>query len=151
MVRLHLCPFAAGPLADGRVRFVETRGADLAEILADVVHEAGLLVDSDDASTTLIVTPESSFDDYLDLLAAAEDVLEQLTPGLQIASFHPDYVFEEADPDDPANRTNRSPHPVLHLLRQDEVAAAIDGHPDTARIPERNAALMRRRELEGEG
>ncbi|MGB2109620.1 MAG: DUF1415 family protein, partial [Marinobacter vinifirmus] len=60
----------------------------------------------------------------------------------QIASFHPDYQFAETDPGAAENYTNRSPYPMLHLLREASLEAAIDGYPDVDGIPDRNIALM---------
>ena len=67
-----------------------------------------------------------SFYDYLDLVSAVEFCLmKQGYEGVfQVASFHPDYVFEDADIDDAANYTNRSPYPVLHILREDKLEEA---------------------------
>ena len=62
---------------------------------------------------------------------------------LQIASFHPAYQFEGSAPGDPANYSNRSPYPMLHLLREESVAKAVALHPDAEGIPERNIARLR--------
>lgn len=150
VVGLDLCPFAAGPLRAGRVRVSEARGGAAEEVLADLVGEADLLLE-DAAATTLLVVPGdllADFEEFLDVLAYAEELFEQTghADDLQLVGFHPDYVFGDADgADDPANATNRSPHPTFHLLRRDEVARAIDGHPDVAGIPARNVALLRER------
>ena len=42
----------------------------------------------------------------------------------------------------PENFTNRSPYPLLHLLREDSLAQAIVDYPDASEIPARNIALM---------
>ena len=68
---------------------------------------------------------------------------------IQIASFHPDYRFADAAPDDVANATNRSPHPMLHLLREVSVARAVASHPDPAAIPARNVEQLRALGWEG--
>ena len=59
----------------------------------------------------------------------------------QLASFHPDYRFEGAGPDDPANYTNRSPYPMLHILRETSVEQALKNYPNPEKIPERNVQL----------
>ncbi len=150
VIGLDLCPFAAGPFRAGRVRISEARGGAVEEVLADLVGEADLLLE-DAAATTLMVVPGdvlADFEEFLDVLAYAEDLFEQTGHGdeLQLVGFHPDYVFGDADgAADPANATNRSPHPTFHLLRRDEVARAIAGHPDVEGIPMRNVALLRGR------
>ena len=122
------------------MRIAEARGVAPEELLADLVHEAEALLDSE-LSTTLLVLPDLPWEAYLELLAIAEELCPE---ELQIASFHPDYVFAGASPEDPANGTNRSPHPVFHLLRRAEVAEAIASHPDVEGVTLRNAELLRR-------
>ncbi|OZB07481.1 MAG: hypothetical protein B7X58_13375 [Marinobacter sp. 34-60-7] len=63
---------------------------------------------------------------------------------VQIASFHPAYQFEGTEPDAAENYTNRSPWPMLHLLREASLEAAIERYPDVDGIPERNIELMNR-------
>jgi hypothetical protein len=58
----------------------------------------------------------------------------------QVASFHPDYLFAGSDENDPANYTNRSPYPMLHLLREDLLEIAIDKHANVDDIPNQNIA-----------
>jgi len=62
---------------------------------------------------------------------------------LQLVGFHPDYCFAGVEETDPANYTNRSPYPMFHLIRQDELAAALESWPDPESIPRRNVALLR--------
>ena len=61
----------------------------------------------------------------------------------QLASFHPDYQFDGCDADDATNFTNRSPYPMLHILREDEVTKALDSYPSPETIPERNKQVCR--------
>ena len=45
----------------------------------------------------------------------------------------------------PANYTNRSPYPILHLLREDALTEAIDSYNgDIEEIPETNIRNARR-------
>ncbi len=60
----------------------------------------------------------------------------------QLATFHPDYCFDGADLDDAANYSNRSPYPMVHVLREASVERAIAFYGDTAAIPERNIAYL---------
>lgn len=148
VVGLDLCPFAEGPLTQGRVRIEESKATCLAELMAELVEEMARLSDPDaDADTTLMVIPGllRDFDSFLDAIALAEDVIEQTgnTGVFQLAHFHPDYRFADTDPDDPGNRTNQSPHPVLHILRWTDVREAMHRHASIGLIPERNLALLR--------
>ncbi|HFS6880981.1 TPA: DUF1415 family protein, partial [Legionella pneumophila] len=51
-------------------------------------------------------------------------------------------------PDDVANYTNRSPYPMIHLLREDSLGKAITAYGDTHTIPEKNIATMNELGLE---
>jgi hypothetical protein len=56
----------------------------------------------------------------------------------QIASFHPKYLFAGTKESDPSNYTNRSPYPMLHLLREESLEQAIEKHINADLIPEKN-------------
>ena len=145
VVGLDLCPFARAPLSAGRVRFVECRGEGPEQLLAELLQEAQDL--GEDADTTLLVMPclDEHFDDFLDLIGMAEALLAAtgLEGTVQLAHFHPQYVFDGVPADDPANHTNRAPHAVLHLLRWTDVREAMESHPSVQSIPKRNQALLR--------
>lgn len=143
VIGLGLCPFARAALPGLRV---VTVGAG-SSILGAILDEAAALDTSGGPATTLVIVAAGleSFDDYLDALAQAEGALSAAGYDgiVQLASFHPGYVFEGAPADDPANATNRSPWPLFHLLREADVSAAIDAHPDAESIPVRNQRLLR--------
>src|SRR5690606_13416144 len=84
------------------------------------------------------------FFNYRQFLIWADRVLSRsgLKGIYQIASFHPDYRFSHSEHDTPGNYTNRSPYPMLHLLREDSLESAVAGYPDTNDIPKRNVALL---------
>jgi hypothetical protein len=149
VVGLGLCPFAAGPLAASRVRFISS-GARTPEALLEDLREALLFLagaDPAQVETLLLIHPGAllDFDAFNQFLDAADGLVAELDLEgvLQIASFHPGYVFADAPTDDVANATNRSPHPMLHLLREESVARARAEHPDTEGIPARNVKLLR--------
>jgi hypothetical protein len=104
-------------------------------------------VDPEQVDTTLLIHPQvlGDFYDFNDFLAEVDELVEKLglEGELQVASFHPDYCFAGSAADDPANYTNRSPYPMLHLLREASVTRAVDTFPDTESIPERNVELLR--------
>ena len=110
-------------------------------------------LDKDDQiETSLLAYPDAfyDFETYLGLVELAEDLLiEQGYEGVyQLASFHPDYRFAETAEDDPANYTNRSPYPMLHLLRESAVEKALENYSQPERIPQRNIETARTMGLE---
>jgi len=150
VIGLNLCPFAKAVHLKRQIRWVESRATDAPALLADLVAELQHLVNADPAKvdTTLLIHPRAlvdflDYNDFLDLADAAVDELG-LAGVIQLASFHPDYCFADADADDPANFSNRSPHPMLHLLREASLERAIDAFPDAASIYERNIETLRR-------
>ncbi len=152
VVGLNLCPFAKRELDADRVRFVvsgaegDGNDADL-QRLQELAREYQILDSDDEVATTLVIYPRAlqSFDAYLDFLALAEEELvgEGHEGRYQLASFHPQYRFAESAEDDAANYTNRSPYPILHILREEQLALAIASHPDPAQIPLRNKEVCR--------
>jgi len=148
VVGLNLCPFAKAPLAKGQVRFVVCESDDPRVLLDALCAQMSALVAADPAvvETTLLIHPNAllDFDDFNDFLDAADAALEDLGLDgvLQVASFHPHYRFADADADDIANATNRSPHPTLHLLRESSVARAVEAFPEAETIYETNIATL---------
>ncbi|MBK7765047.1 MAG: DUF1415 domain-containing protein [Sulfuritalea sp.] len=155
VIGLNLCPFARGVHAKGQVRYVVSAAQDVTALLDDLERELKLLVAArpEEVDTTLLITPEvlTEFADFVDFLDLIEVVLrtQGLAGVLQVASFHPDYVFADAEPDDIANYTNRAPYPTLHLIREASLARAAAAFPDAADIYQRNIETLRRLGLEG--
>ena len=155
VIGLNLCPFAALPWRQGRVRFRVSEATGQLQLAEDLAAELLSLQVSDPAEceTTLLIHPQvlGDFPDYNDFLELADRLLENLALDgtLQIASFHPDYQFADSQPDDPANCTNRSPYPMLHLLREASIEAATANLPDPDVIFERNIQTLRKLGMEG--
>ena len=146
VVGLKLCPFANRELENGQVRFAVTDAKTETELLMALRSELSVLTDDASVETTLLIHPKTlrDFYDFNDFLQVADTLLIDLALEgvVQIASFHPEYQFEGTAPDDAQNYTNRSPNPMLHLIREDSLARAIAAYPDVANIPARNVALM---------
>lgn len=147
VVARNVCPFAGREVARDTIRYVILDAGDWEQALLTLVAECERLDETPAIETTLLVlTPGlEAFDDYLDFLEVAEALLaDQGYEGTyQLASFHPDYCFADAAPEDPANFTNRSPFPMLHLLREAGLERALSHYPDPEAIPERNIAALR--------
>lgn len=146
VVGYNLCPFAKRELVRNRVRFVVSEAVTEDELLQALHAELQRLDDEPEIETTLLIHPGvlRDFGLYNEFLDAADGLLAYLDmEGVyQIASFHPDYQFAETEPDAAENYTNRSPFPMLHLLREASLEAAIDSYPDVDEIPQRNIELM---------
>lgn len=155
VIGLNLCPFAKAVYAKSQVRIVVSDATTERALLEQLGEEMALLRDApaEGIDTTLLVHPQvlGDFLDYNDFLDDADALVEAmgLDGVLQVASFHPHYQFAGTQPDDAENLTNRAPHPILHLLREDSVDRAVAAYPEPDAIIERNVATMR--ELGAEG
>lgn len=155
VIGLNLCPFAKAVHVKDQIRYVLSSATTTDELLEELASELLWLNDTDPAlvDTTLIIHPQLladflEYNDFLDLADAAVDALG-LEGELQVASFHPDYRFAGSAHDDPANCTNRSPCPMLHLLREDSVERAVAAFPDPDAIVDRNIATLDKLGVEG--
>lgn len=155
VIGLNLCPFAKAVQAKHQVRYVvssATTEEDLLTALAEEMHRL-VAVDAAEVDTTLLIHPLvlGDFLDFNDFLSVADELLEELgyAGTLQVASFHPRYQFAGTTPDDPGNATNRSPHPVLHLLREDSIDRAVAAFPEAQMIFEKNIRTLEALGTEG--
>ena len=149
VVGLNLCPFAKSVYAKEQVHYVVYDGVDEVEFMALLRGQLAELDASDpqQRDTTLLIAPSlcSEFLDFNAMLARAQRVLRKsgLEGVLQIASFHPKYVFADAASEDMANYTNRAPFPMLHLLREESVSRAVAAYPQAQEIYGRNITTLR--------
>jgi hypothetical protein len=150
VIGLNLCPFAKTVHVKNQIRYAVSAARSTEELLADLLVELSILhaADASEIDTTLLVHPGvlGDFLDYNDFLETAEAaVADQGREGkIQIASFHPRYQFAGTRPEDVENCSNRSPYPMLHLLREASIAQAVAVFPDASLIFERNIATLRR-------
>jgi hypothetical protein len=155
VIGLNLCPFAKSVYVKDQVRLVVSRARHLDAFLDDLDRELELLktTPAEQVDTTLLVHP-MLFPEFLvfnDFLNVADDVLveHELEGVIQIAPFHPNFVFEGEDEGDMSHFTNRSPFPTLHLIREDSLEKAIASFGDTDVIYERNIDVLRKLGPEG--
>jgi uncharacterized protein len=155
VIGLNLCPFAKAVHVKRQIRYAVTAAATAEELLAELRHELELLADADPEAieTTLLIHPRvmTDFIDFHFFLREVDAAIRDLghEGRFQVASFHPAYEFAGSAPDDIENCTNRSPHPMLHLLRETSIDRAVVAFPDAAAIYERNGETMRRLGREG--
>lgn len=148
VIGLNLCPFAKSVHVKGQIHYRLTHATQTPELIDVLREELQALRDADPAvrDTTLVVMPESfpDFLDFNDFLQDADDVLYalELDGTLQIASFHPRFQFAGTTEDDITNFTNRAPFPVLHLIREDSIARAVEAFPEAEMIYERNMRTL---------
>lgn len=150
VIGLDLCPFARRVFDADLIRFVVSPARDETALLGDLKAELTLLSAAPitQVETTLLIHPHAlsdflEFNDFLDL--AEQQVANLDLEGvIQVASFHPRYQFADTSPDYPENYSNRSPFPMLHLLREESVTAVAANPEELLEIPNRNIETLRR-------
>jgi hypothetical protein len=149
VIGLNLCPFADSVYRGHRVRFQISERRSAAGLLEDLRTELLLLqaADPTQCETALLIHPWVlndfiEYNEFLEVCDAAVADLE-LEGELQVASFHPQYQFADTQPEDIENYTNRSPYPMLHLLRESSVERAVAAAGDTDEIYLRNIRTLR--------
>ncbi len=151
VVGCNFCPFAAKVIKQQTVHYSVQNSADRAVCLTAFMLEATRLDDDSSIETVFLIFPNSFalLDDYLDLVSLAEKLLQKNGyDGIyQVASFHPRYLFANTTEQDAANYTNRSVYPMLHLLRESSIDAALEHYKDPEAIPGRNIDFARNKGL----
>ena len=148
VIGLNLCPFAKPVHTKGQIHYSVSHARDENSLAADLRLSMQNLIATtpDKIDTYLLIHPWvlTDFIDYNNFLDIADEILDELDliGVLQIASFHPNYQFAGTTADDVTNCTNRSPFPVLHLLREESLDKATTALPDPDVIVNRNLETM---------
>ncbi|MCZ4282893.1 DUF1415 domain-containing protein [Kiloniella laminariae] len=155
VIGLNLCPFAAPEVRTERLHYVVVKADTEEQGYLGFLEELSNIAEAgeEEYSTSLMVFSQSlaDFDDFLDFLSLAEEAIEQsgLSDVFQLASFHPRYCFEGVGQEDLSNWTNRSPFPMLHLIREGQMSRALASYSKPEEIPQRNMQLLRELGREG--
>ena len=146
VVELNLCPFAQHVTVRDVIRYTACANESLQDIL-HALHEEMDWLDSDPETETsflILTSGMKDFSDFNDCLAMAQELLVMMNwvGRYQLVGFHPYHQFDGTEPDDPENHTNRSPYPMVHILREASVTQAVDATEDVALIPKRNTDTL---------
>tara|TARA_Y100000746_G_scaffold92552_1_gene78718 strand:+ start:2602 stop:3372 length:771 start_codon:yes stop_codon:yes gene_type:complete len=148
------------------IKIVVSEREQIEDVLEDFMRELKEIeYDSDEEGITktvlFVISPTcefvNDFDSFLDFANVIDDaalqngdyrgesVLDQLDlrGKVQVVAFHPDFVFAGEKLGDPGAFTNKSPYPLLHILREKDVTEAVRSHPDVKSIPKANVERMR--------
>ncbi len=151
VVGCNFCPFAAKEVKNNTIFYTVETAGDKATCLKTLATELERLDNDAAIATSFVIIPNgfANFYDYLNLVELAEKLMDKLGyEGIyQIASFHPQYLFAGSGATDAANYTNRSPYPMLHLLREEQMEQALENFTEPERIPERNIFFAQQKGL----
>jgi len=148
VIGLNLCPFAAKPQRNKQIKIFVSEASQEEALLEDILLQLIELSNTEPEmlETTLVVVPNmlDDFWDYNLFIDWVEGLIKQQDwEGIfQVATFHPDYCFGGAEPEDDENLTNRSPYPIFHLIREESMEKVLKHYPDPESIPDTNIARV---------
>ncbi|EJL3956424.1 DUF1415 domain-containing protein [Vibrio parahaemolyticus] len=148
VIGLNLCPFAAKPQRNKQIKIFVSEATQEEALLEDILLQLIELstTEPEKLETTLVVVPNmlQDFWDYNFCIDWVEGLIKQQGwEGIfQVATFHPDYCFGGAAPEDDENLTNRSPYPIFHLIREESMEKVLKHYPDPESIPDTNIARV---------
>ncbi|APU73707.1 DUF1415 domain-containing protein [Vibrio parahaemolyticus] len=148
VIGLNLCPFAAKPQRNKQIKIFVSEATREEALLEDILLQLIELstTEPEKLETTLVVVPNmlQDFWDYNFCIDWVEGLIKQQDwEGIfQVATFHPDYCFGGAAPEDDENLTNRSPYPIFHLIREESMEKVLKHYPDPESIPDTNIARV---------
>jgi len=146
-----LCPFASKVYENEQVAFSVIEFSY--ESLLDEMNESIEIIinHSNQISTKLIIISKGleDFHDYLDVYYALDEELKRsgLSEVVQLASFHPKYIFKDKELNEVSNYTNRSPYPIIHILKVEDVSIAIESHNDIHSVTPENIMMLEQKGL----
>ncbi len=147
VIGLDLCPFAESVYRRRKIHTVVSESEQVDDLMFELHQEIQRLRNQPEIETSLLIitcqlqdfTDFNAMLDHVDALIGAYHWAGEF----QIASFHPCYQFANTQIDDRENWSNRSPYPILHILRETSVALAISHYPEALTIPARNSRRLR--------
>jgi len=146
VIGLNLCPFAGSVYTQNKLRCVVSESEKVDELMLDLFQQCQYLIENPEIETTLLIIPHQlqDFADFNQMLEQSDALITtyEWTGVFQIASFHPGYQFNNTSIDDRENWSNRSPFPILHILRESSVERALSGYTNPERIPEANIRTL---------
>jgi uncharacterized protein len=149
----NFCPYAAKEFNANTIRYIVLNYNSFSDFKKDLLLEFKWLDEHENTATSFLIFPQQfeNFSSFIKTISDAENILSRYDyEGVyQIASFHPQYLFEGEDPQAPTHYTNRSPYAMLHLLREDMVEKVIAKFPHSMeKIPDDNIAFTQAKGLE---
>ena len=145
----NLCPFAKEPWLNNSVRIVMFKEENFEEeLLKRIGEEVSLLVrkPKEKIETSILVFSQLSLllEDWNDINHAVMDMITANGQEgiIQSVMFHPEFRFMGSDPEDVTNAINRSPFPLIHLIREESITAIVDKGIDTKKIIARNISYL---------
>jgi hypothetical protein len=151
VIGLELCPFAKSIYGDNKLRYVVSESKSIDSLIFELYQQCQYLIDTPAIETELLIIPYQldEFADFNRVLDQVNALIETCgwTGVFQVASFHPRYQFENTKINDRENWTNRSPYPILQILRESSVEQVLSRYTNPEQIPEKNIQKLKAMEI----
>ncbi len=139
VIQQNICPFAKSAFENEKIKYIVLDKHDKESLFVELIILAReMKIQEENISNAFILFPDNTlnFECYLEQFYDCEDVLAaaELDHEFQLVSFHPDYQFSGKSENDPSNYSNRSPLPMIHILRTKEVEMAINAHGNIGQL-----------------
>lgn len=145
IIELNFCPFAKKEFVNNTIHYHVSQQTQVKKALEELIAQCHFLKENAQLETSLLIYSDGfrAFERYLDLVDYGNDLLiESGFEGIfQLATMHPEYCFADEDFDDASNFTNRSPYPMLHIIREASMEKVLKVYKNPEQIPENNIAL----------
>ncbi|MDP7320118.1 MAG: DUF1415 family protein [Bacteriovoracaceae bacterium] len=142
VIGLNLCPFAKKPYNEGQIRIKSTNKKNKKEQIDFFLDELNTLQQSQNLTTSLVIFENATKDffKFYEFEQNLSDMLYELSleETFQLVSFHPKFIFEQEDKNSLAHYVNRSPLPLIHILRSKDIALALEESKDAEALSFRN-------------
>lgn len=133
VIGLNLCPFAAPSWSKGHWKISIVPTDDHFFLINEGLKEIKDCVLDMRTGTNenlLLVMPECT-DDFLPFLSLCSIIeleleSQKLLQEVQMVVFHPHFQFEGTNPSDRGNYVNRSPYPMIHILKKTSMDAVVE-------------------------
>jgi hypothetical protein len=127
IIGLNLCPFAKRPYDNNGIRTNSCSKKDEESQIKFFLDELSFLQSTPGLSTSLL-----------------EDLIDQLnlTDEFQLVCFHPKFIFENTHTDERVNYVNRSPYPLVHIIRSVDIQNALSSPQEGEQISFNNEKTL---------
>ena len=145
----NFCPFAKKEFERQRIRYTLVTPEGLTQLNSILAHECALLDSDENIETTLLIFADGdaginveAFEDFLFVIDEANLWMSrnEYEGTYQLATFHPNYLFAGEPEDSASHYTNRSPYPMLHIIRERSIERALKTYKAPESIPQINIA-----------
>lgn len=146
VIQKNLCPFARYGFEKNKIEYRYFNDLTESKIL-EAFYALIMTLQSDQSISNafLILNPDITFEQLLSVSSICQFFMEEIAieDDFQIVDFHPNLTFDESQKNDASNFINRSPYPMIHILRTEEVEQAINNYEGNIdEIPHHNIEKM---------